>query len=249
MVASNEYAGSRRSVRPAADCPVRPTGAQREALYDATLVRRFNDGDESAFEEIMTRYREKMYAIAYSVLRNSADAEEIAQDTFVRAHRGLARFRGDSALATWLHRIALNLSRNRYWYFFRRNRHLTRSIDSVFGDSGAITLAQLIACEAPDPVQAAATSEFSEIILTCMERLAPGHREILVRRNVQNCSYQEIAAALHISLGTVKSRIARARLNLRALLAGACPEFAPDAALSDWFAPTRNRSGVELACA
>jgi RNA polymerase sigma-70 factor (ECF subfamily) len=104
-----------------------------EALYDADLVRRFNSGDESAFGEIMTRHKTRIFAAAIALLRNHADAEEITQDTFVRAHRGLARFRGDSSVATWLHRIAVNLARNRYWYFFRRRRHATLSLDAALG--------------------------------------------------------------------------------------------------------------------
>jgi RNA polymerase sigma-70 factor (ECF subfamily) len=249
MIASLSFDGSVKSARPTPDRAARASASRQEALHDATLVRRFNAGDESAFVEIIARYRERMHAVALSVLRNTADAEEIAQDTFIRAHRGLARFRGDSALSTWLHRIALNLSRNRYWYFFRRHRHATRSLDSAFSDSNASTLASLIACDAPSPVQEAATSEFSELVATCMTRLGAGHREILTQRNVLNLSYEEIATTFGISIGTVKSRIARARVNLRAQLAKACPEFDPGALPSEWFAATRLTGQLEVACA
>jgi RNA polymerase sigma-70 factor (ECF subfamily) len=249
MVASTSFSRSTKSVRVSADRTAKSNASRQEALHDVTLVRRFNAGDESAFVEIITRYREKMYAVALSVLHNTADAEEIAQDTFIRAHRGLARFRGDSALATWLHRIALNLSRNRYWYFFRRSRHTTRSLDCAFSDTNTATLASLIACESPSPVQEAATSEFSDLVATCMTRLGPGHREILTRRNVLNLSYEEIAASFGISIGTVKSRIARARVNLRAQLSKACPEFTPETTPSEWFAASRPNGQLETACA
>src|ERR1051326_4826415 len=122
MVASASFFSSANSVRSAANHAARTITSSAEASHDSTLVHRFKDGDESAFAEIVERYREKMFAVAFSTLRNRADAEEIAQDAFIRAHRGLANFRGDSALSTWLHRIALNLSRNRYWYYFRRRR-------------------------------------------------------------------------------------------------------------------------------
>lgn len=249
MVASTAYIDFAKPARSTIDRTARAHASRQEAAYDAELVRRFNHGDEEAFVEIITRYREKMYAVALSVLHNPADAEEIAQDTFIRAHRGLARFRGDSALSTWLHRIALNLSRNRYWYFFRRNRHTTRSIDCAFSDDNSSTLASLIACDAPGPVQEAAASEFSALVAVCMERLGPGHREILTQRNIRNCSYDEIAQALDISIGTVKSRIARARVSLRALLAKACPEFSPDSSPSEWLAPNRTAGSVAIACA
>ena len=84
---------------PAAARAARTALSRKEALYDASLVRRFNTGDQSAFVEIVMRYREKMLVIAHSMLRNHADAEEIAQDTFIRAHRSLALFRGESSLS------------------------------------------------------------------------------------------------------------------------------------------------------
>jgi RNA polymerase sigma-70 factor (ECF subfamily) len=103
--------------------------SRHEARLDAVLVRRFNAGDPAAFVEIVTRYRDKMFHFALRLLRNRPDAEEIAQDTFIRAHQGLAHFRGDSSLSAWLHCIALNLSRNRYRYFFRRCSHAMQSLD------------------------------------------------------------------------------------------------------------------------
>src|ERR1044071_139270 len=100
MVASTSFSRSFRTVLSDPARAVRDTTARQEALHDAALVRRFNeDGDDSAFVEITMRYREKMYAVAFALLKNRADAEEIAQDTFIRAHRGLANFRGESALA------------------------------------------------------------------------------------------------------------------------------------------------------
>lgn len=246
MIATTDFSGS---VKASAPRSPRTTTVSQESAYDSALVSRFNAGDESAFVEIMTRYRERTFAIAFSLLRSRADAEEITQDTFIRAHRGLARFRGDSSLATWMHRIALNLARNRYWYNFRRRQHLSRSFDSAFSDDNQATLASLVASDAPTPVQEAATTEFSALVATCMERLGPGHREILTRRNILNCSYDEIARSFGISIGTVKSRIARARENLRTLIAQACPEFAPQSPPSEWFDPSRRSGLVEAICA
>src|ERR1039457_6832123 len=135
-----------------------------EAVQDADLVRRFNSGDESAFLEIMGRQRSRVFAAAMVPLPNHADAEEITQDTFVRAHRGLARFRGDSSLATWLHRIAVNLARNRYWYFFRRCRQATLSLDCSLSDDKRATVSESIASDAPDPVREAMVGEFSALV-------------------------------------------------------------------------------------
>jgi len=209
------------------------------ATTDMQLVHQFVGGDESAFVEIMRRYQAKIFAVAQSLLHNHADAEEITQDTFVRAHRNLPRFRGDSSLATWLHRIAVNLARNRYWYFFRRRRHATLSLDCPIGADGDATLADLFSADSPDPARETSREEFACLVAACMEKLDPPHRQILTLRNLQNRSYDEIAQELGINPGTVKSRIARARERLRAQLADACPEFSPDAEPSDWFEPAR----------
>ena len=220
-----------------------------EAAHDAELVRRFRAGDESAFIEIMTRYRERIFAIVVALLRNHADAEEIAQDTFIRAHRGLVNFRGESSLATWLHRIAVNLARNRYWYFFRRRRHATLSLDGAFGEGSTTTFADVVATEAPGPVREIAVAEFAGLVAACMLRLGTRAREILTLRNTLNRSYAEISLELGISVGTVKSRIARARERLRELLAESCPEFGPGAEPECWFDPVRADGGLQIAMA
>jgi len=211
----------------------------REAAYDRELVRRVNAGDETAFNEIVERYRTKIFGLTVGLLHNRGDAEEITQDTFIRAYRGLARFRGDASLATWLYRIAMNLARNRYWYFFRRRRHATLSLDCPVGDDSAATFADQFASEAHDPAQETATDEFTSLIAKCMERLDATHREILTMRNVLHLSYEEIAASLRLNVGTVKSRIARARERLRAQLAEVCPEFAADLPPAGFFLSPR----------
>jgi RNA polymerase sigma-70 factor, ECF subfamily len=218
-----------------------------ESVRDADLVRRFNGGDESAFLEIMRRYQAKILAVTQGLLHNRADAEEITQDTFVRAHRNLSGFRGDSSLATWLHRIAVNLARNRYWYFFRRRRYATLSLDCPVGAEADSPLADLISAEGPDPARSAAREEFAALVAECMDALEDHHREVLVLRCVQNLSYEEIADRLGLHVGTVKSRIARARESLRARLASECPEFTAESGPADWFEPCRPVGRLALA--
>lgn len=217
--------------------------SRAEAEIDQVLVQRFNDGDESAFIEIMNRYQTKIFTVTLGLLRNRADAEEITQDTFIRAHRGMAKFRGDSSLATWLYRIAVNLARNRYWYFFRRRRQDSLSLDCALGDDSTATFADLVAAENYDPAQETATGEFTDLINKCMEQLDKCHREILTMRNVLNLPYDEIAQSLGINVGTVKSRIARAREKLRELLAASCPEFSLGTEPSEYFIHTRSAYG------
>lgn len=240
---------SKATTKPSSERAARSAASAVEAARDAQLVQRFNGGEESAFVEIMSRYREKIFVITRSLLRNTADAEEITQDTFIRAHRGLARFRGDSSLATWLHRIAVNLARNRYWYFFRRRRHMTLALDCPLGEDSSATFTDLVASDEADPARAASVEEFSSLIDVCMEKLPERHREILTLRNVLHRSYDEIAVKLGITVGTVKSRIARAREKIRELLAEMCPELATEAGLGEWFETKRNNGQLVLAAA
>ena len=222
--------------------------ANPETVHDAALVRRFNAGDESAFVEIVTRHRGKMFSIALGHLRNHADAEEIAQDTFVRAYRGLARFRGDSSLAGWLYRIVFNLSRNRYGYYFRRHSRDTCSFDCALNDGTSATYGDLVASDAPNPVREASNREFIAHVAACMAKLNARQREILLLRNQRHQSYVKIGRTLGLRIGTVKSRIARARKNLRGLLARAYGEFESDnpSSASQWFESSRPVSHLRI---
>ena len=185
---------------------------------DRVLVDRFKNGDASAFDEMVSRYWDRIYSMVNQLLRNSQDAEEVTQDAFIRAHRGLANFRGDSAFSTWLYQIATNLARNRYWYWWRRKRDKSVSLDAPVSADNATTLAEIIPAEVATPDDITVTREFVTRIASGMERLGAKHREILILRNIKNQSYEEIAGILGISVGTVKSRIARARESLRAKL-------------------------------
>jgi RNA polymerase sigma-70 factor (ECF subfamily) len=189
-----------------------------EVALDRLLVDRFKAGDGAAFDEMVGRYWNRIYSMVLQLLRNPQDAEEVTQDAFIRAHRGLANFRGDSAFSTWLYQIATNLARNRYWYWWRRKRDQSVSIDAPVGPDNDLTLAEIIPAEVETPDDVTVTQEFVNRIGTGMERLGAKHREILILRNVKNLSYEEIAGILGISIGTVKSRIARAREALRSKL-------------------------------
>jgi RNA polymerase sigma-70 factor (ECF subfamily) len=190
----------------------------QEVAFDQELVNRFKGGDQSAFDEMVSRYWDRIYGMVNQLLRNSQDAEEVTQDAFIRAHRGLANFRGDSAFSTWLYQIATNLARNRYWYWWRRKRDKSVSFDAPVSADNATTLADLIPAEMETPDDITVTQEFVNRIAQGMEKLSAKHREILTLRNIKNLSYEEIADILAISVGTVKSRIARARESLRSKL-------------------------------
>jgi RNA polymerase sigma-70 factor, ECF subfamily len=170
---------------------------------------------------MVSRHWDRIYGMVHQLLKNQQDAEEVTQDAFIRVHRGLANFRGDSAFSTWLYQIATNLARNRYWYWWRRKRDRTISFDQPVGEDNDTPLSEVFAVEGSEtPGQEAVTRELIDRIAIGMEQLNTKHREILILRNVKNLSYEEIAQILGISVGTVKSRIARARDSLREKIGG-----------------------------
>src|SRR5471030_2689764 len=159
-----------------------------EVAFDRVLVDRFKNGDQSAFDEMVGRYWDRIYAMTHQLLRNQQDAEEVTQDAFIRAHRGLANFRGDSAFSTWLYQIATKLARNCYWYWWRRKRDKSVSFDAPVSADNTTTLADIIPAELETPEDATVTQEFVSRIATGMEKLSAKHREILVLRNIKNLS-------------------------------------------------------------
>ena len=123
----------------------------QEVAFDRVLVDRFKGGDQAAFNEMVSRYWDRIFSMVHQLLRNQQDAEEVTQDAFIRAHRGLVNFRGDSAFSTWLYQIATNLARNRYWYWWRRKRDKSVSIDAPVSAENDMTLADIIPAEVESP--------------------------------------------------------------------------------------------------
>jgi len=195
--------------------------AKTETIHsDDLLIERIKAGDMAAYNDIVARYYDRIFARVSQLLKNKQDAEEVTQDAFIRAHRGLENFRGDASFSTWLYQIATNLAHNRYWYWFRRKRDQSISLDHPLSDDGSLTLENVMPCAGESPAEAAVTQEFVDRVSECMRGLNEKHKEVLILRNVKNLSYDEIAQQLEISVGTVKSRIARARDSLRDLMGG-----------------------------
>lgn len=186
-----------------------------ETAVDDAILDRVRQGDQAAFNEVVNRYWDRIFARSFQLLKNREDAEEVTQDTFIRAQRGLENFRGEASFSTWLYQIATNLSHNRYWYWWRRKRSASVSLDMTLCEESGTTLEEVLPAEGETPGDATLTREFVNEVSRCMGELNTRHREILELRIVHNFSYEEIAEALDISVGTVKSRIARARESLR----------------------------------
>jgi RNA polymerase sigma-70 factor (ECF subfamily) len=190
-----------------------------EAVSDRELVARLQGGDVKAFDALVTRHQQRALNVAFQLLRDHEDAMEVAQDAFVRIYRSIGEFRGECEFTTWLHQIVVNLARNRYRWWHRRGRQAMVSIDDpVETADGTVEIQVESKGDAPDVE--AANAEFVQKLSEKVDALPANFREVLVLRNIENMSYEEISVALGCSVGTVKSRIARAREALREAMAG-----------------------------
>ena len=180
---------------------------------DRSIAEAVLAGDTAAYSQLVERYRGRIYARVHALLNNHEDAEEVTQDAFVRALQRLDEFRWEASFSTWLYQIASNLARNRYWHRRRRGAGCNLSLEMPIGDNGA-RLEDFMPDHQPDPAQRLNWREFTDEIERHLDRIPDPPREIMSLRLMEHLSYEEIAEALQIPVGTVKSRIARARGHL-----------------------------------
>ena len=192
----------------------------REQEY--LIVQRVLEGDTNAFEELGLEYEKKVYNVALRMLNNSEDAADMTQEAFIKAYNSLSGFRGDSKFSVWLTRIVSNLCLD---FMRSRNRRPTVSLSMEDEDGEDVQLD--IADTSQSPEQLLERSLTRESVRRGLQSLPEDYREILLLREIQGLSYDEIAAALDIEVGTVKSRIFRGRKKLCDYLIkdGNIPEF------------------------
>jgi RNA polymerase sigma factor (sigma-70 family) len=189
---------------------------------DAADVRRAAEGDEAAFEVLVLRHQRPVYNLAWRLLGDRDDAEDAVQEAFLRAWRALPRFRGDASFRTWLTGIAINVCRNRLAGAAARRRRATVSLvrrDAASGEEGIVEPVD----PAPGPEAVTGARESRAALERALAELSPEHREIILLREMSGLEYEELASVLGCALGTVKSRIARARGALRRALEGVWP--------------------------
>ena len=187
---------------------------------EAQFIDRLRAGDASAFERFVRERTADIYALLYRLTEDAEEARDLTQETFLQAFRSVAHFRGEADLRTWLYRIAVNQARNRWRWWRRRRRNVTVSIDAADGQQAWPLAARLRDGASADPEQQALAHERERALLSALRTLARPYREAVVLRDVEGLSYEEVAAALEISVGTVKSRLARGRAELRRRLEG-----------------------------
>jgi RNA polymerase sigma-70 factor, ECF subfamily len=185
-----------------------------EERHEQTLIRACQSGDLNAFDEVVKLYQDKVFGLAMRMLRNHDEAEDVAQEVFLSCYRNITNFRFESRFSTWIFRVTVNRVKNRWKYLQRRHDSKHESLDAPIGD-GEETLVSQLASPRPDPRQHAEGRQMAEILQQAIATLSEDYQEILALRFVQGLQYEEIADVLQCSLGTVKSRINRARHELR----------------------------------
>ena len=182
---------------------------------EAALIARCATGDEAACAELVAVHQRMVYGLAFNILGNRDDALDLSQDVFLRVFRTLSSFRGQSALRTWIYRIVVNQARNRQRWWRRRHRAEQVSLDDYLRNFGDLEARQDIL-----PDRLLASKETAAKIWQAMDRLPFEQRTALILREVDGLRYDEIAYSLDVAVGTVKSRLTRARQALRAELLG-----------------------------
>jgi RNA polymerase sigma-70 factor (ECF subfamily) len=183
---------------------------------DLSLVRRVQAGERAAYDLLVLKYQHKVVKLVMRYTRNPADAEDVAQEAFIKAYRALPQFRGDSAFYTWLYRIAINTAKNA---LVARNRNpVSYRIDAQDGEDGPDLLSRLRDPDTPEGL--ALTDEIRATVNAAIDALPEDLRTAIVLRELEGLSYEEIAAAMDCPIGTVRSRIFRAREAIDKKLSG-----------------------------
>ncbi len=188
---------------------------------EVALIERCLTGEDTAFDELVLRYQDMVFNLAYRLLGGYEESVDLSQEVFLQIYRKLGTFRRDASLRTWIYRIVFNRAKNRQRWWKRRLGEMTAvSLDDLEANPslGAVTLATRAVgnngdLAAPDKVLE--RKEVSQLLVDAIEKLPFSHRTILLLKEVEGLSYDEISTTLDLPLGTVKSRLARARQSLR----------------------------------
>ena len=198
-------------------------------LYEAKLIARLNAGEMGAFDELVEEYQSLVYALAFRILGDAEDARDATQETFLKVYRHFARFRGEASLKTWICRIAINQARSTERWWRRRHRGNTTSLDAPLGlnREDDRLLGDCLESDAISPEAEALARERGRRIESALCDLKKDFRIAVMLRDIEGLSYEEIAYVTEVSVGTVKSRIARGREMLRVVVQSGERRLAP----------------------
>lgn len=194
----------------------KPIGLPTE---DVTLVAAFLGGDRTAFDRLVLKYQDRMYNLCYWFLDDYQEANDAAQETFIKVYRSLKGFRSESAFSTWLYRIAVNTCKNRLKSSAYRQRNKMVRLGNP-GESEGSESSVEVRDESGSPVAELEKKERLTLIRQAVNSLPSEQKTVVALRDIEGLSYDEIASITGLNLGTVKSRLARARLDLKERLKG-----------------------------
>ena len=189
------------------------------ALHERLLIRRLQQRDERAFEEVVRLYQHKVYNLVLRMIGNQQEAEDIAQEVFVTVFKSIDTFRGESKFSTWLYRIAANHCKNRMKYLGRRSYNTTGELDEAAERQLALAQPSALTPHIDGPDKVLEGMQLERLVQQGIALLDEEHRTLVVLRDVENLSYQEISTITGLAEGTVKSRLHRARMALKEHLA------------------------------
>jgi RNA polymerase sigma-70 factor, ECF subfamily len=191
------------------------TQPEKSAVSDVDLVRVAQKGDMAAFEELVARHRDKIYARAYSMMRNEDEALDLSQEAWVKGWQRLVQFQGDSSFVTWMTRIVINLCLDQ---LRKHKRQRAESIEMLDEEGGGVE--RYMPVEAANPTSGLERVELRKRIDRALSQLSAEHRTVLVLHEFEELEYKEIAKRMGCSIGTVMSRLFYARRRMASLLAG-----------------------------
>jgi RNA polymerase sigma-70 factor (ECF subfamily) len=205
----------------AADAAASAEARHHVASAEEQFLERLRAGEAAAFDRLVEERHGDIYALLCRLTEDPEEARDLTQETFLQAFRHLASFRGDADVRTWLYRIAVNQARNRWRWWKRRRRDRTLSLDAPASESQDTPLSAGLANEsAEDPERQALARERERALHAALQTLSRPYREVIVLRDIEGLSYEEVALALDLNVGTVKSRLSRGRNELRRRLEG-----------------------------
>ncbi len=191
--------------------------AQASSVFpnaESRFIDKLKAGEGEAFDALIGTYSADVYAMLYRLTENAEEAADLTQETFLSALGAIKGFRGDSGLKTWLFRIAINHSRNRFRWWKRRQRDATVSLDAEVGNS-ELKVHETISDKGKSPEESAISNEREMALVNALNEMPEIFREVIVLCDLEGLSYDEISVTLGVNIGTVKSRIARGREDLR----------------------------------
>jgi RNA polymerase sigma-70 factor (ECF subfamily) len=195
-----------------------------EPVDEEAFVRRLQARDETAFNELVVTYERRVFALVFRMLGRREEAEDLAQEVFVQVFKAIDQFRGDSKLSTWIYRIAVNLCKNRTKYLARRHAGSEDDVDAMADRAPLSTAKGVSVGDVGRPDELVEGMQLEVVVKRAIAQIDTDFRQVLILRDVEDMSYEEIAAVTGLAEGTVKSRIHRARAQLRALVEKALGE-------------------------